>query len=162
MLYGHLHSIVLHALAERPRSGYQLMKHIQERTGIKPSTGSIYPLLDALRQKGLLTVKDVGRKRVYSITHSGRAELHQHPVEGMYDRIMEEWRIAQAATQKDAGAADAFRRIRSAGVFKSLEPELNELNKQLILAIARGVDPKTMKSIMADGARRLRKVKAWH
>ena len=49
MLRGFLRIVVLKALAESPKSGYALMKYIEERIGSKPSSGSMYPLLDKLK-----------------------------------------------------------------------------------------------------------------
>ena len=57
MLRGFLKIVVLKALAESPKSGYSLMKFIEERVGSKPSSGSMYPLLDSLKTEGLVEAK---------------------------------------------------------------------------------------------------------
>ncbi|MFH0979171.1 MAG: PadR family transcriptional regulator [Candidatus Woesearchaeota archaeon] len=73
MITGQLRCIVLKTLSEQAMSGYSLIKSIQEQTGSwKPSSGSIYPLLEDLLRQDYLTVKRSGRKKVYSITAKGR------------------------------------------------------------------------------------------
>ncbi len=75
-MISHLRLIVLANLARDDLSGYSLMKNIKEKTGCwKPSAGSIYPLLEELLQKNLVTVKKVDRKKVYSLTSLGKNEL---------------------------------------------------------------------------------------
>jgi len=75
MLAGNLRLLVLKLLSSKDMSGYDLMKTIYERTGRKPSPGSMYPLLEGLKQEGRMTVKEVGRAKRYSITESGKREL---------------------------------------------------------------------------------------
>jgi len=76
MVKSHLKMLVLKLISKEPLSGYSLMKKIKKTTGCwKPSTGSIYPLLESLRLHGKVQVKEDGRKKVYRLTSSGREEL---------------------------------------------------------------------------------------
>lgn len=75
MLAGNLRLLVLKLLSSKDMSGYDLMKTIQEKTGRKPSPGSMYPLLEKLKSEGRITVREVGRAKRYSITESGKREL---------------------------------------------------------------------------------------
>lgn len=59
-------------------SGYGLMKSIKEKTGKRPSPGSIYPVLEGLKSAGSVTVKDLGRLKKYRITPQGRAVLSDY------------------------------------------------------------------------------------
>lgn len=86
MYKGNLKIIVLKELSKKDMSGYSLMKSLAEATGKKPSPGSIYPLLDELRSNGLVSMKEEGRKKIYSLTKTGKEhakevsckdELHQ-------------------------------------------------------------------------------------
>jgi formylmethanofuran dehydrogenase subunit E len=77
MLAGNLRLLVLKLLSSKDMSGYDLMKTIKEKTGRKPSPGSMYPLLEGLKQEGRMTVKEVGRAKRYSITEQGRKELSE-------------------------------------------------------------------------------------
>ena len=75
MLSDFSHFYVILMLNEKPLHGYGLMKGFQNRTGKKLSPGTLYPLLQELEKKKLVTQKqeDVGKKRkiVYSLTKKG-------------------------------------------------------------------------------------------
>jgi len=68
---------LLELLQERPMHGYEMMKALEERSGgfYVPSAGTIYPTLQMLEDRGLVTSQEVDGKRVYSITDAGRAAL---------------------------------------------------------------------------------------
>lgn len=68
-----LRFLVLKHLGQHPLSGYRLASEIEEATGWRPSYGSIYPLLNTMREEGLLICKEEGRRKVYSLTKSGEA-----------------------------------------------------------------------------------------
>jgi DNA-binding PadR family transcriptional regulator len=73
-LRGHLKVLVYKALSDKPMSGYALMNLIAEKTGSRPSAGSIYPLLDSLATEGVLTFRETANKKVYSLTAEGKKE----------------------------------------------------------------------------------------
>lgn len=75
MKIGNLEIILLNILNKKPLSGYYLMKEIQNHTGWKPSTGSIYPLLIRWQNEGLLKVKKHKRSKIYHLTDKGNAYL---------------------------------------------------------------------------------------
>jgi DNA-binding PadR family transcriptional regulator len=66
---------VLELLAEGPRHGYDIIKGIEERRGVRPSAGSVYPTLQLLEDGGFVTSEQIDGKRVYTITDSGRELL---------------------------------------------------------------------------------------
>src|SRR5215467_3754536 len=68
---------LLELLQERPMHGYEMMKALEEKSGgfYTPSPGSIYPTLQMLEDRGLVSVQEVEGKKVYSITDAGRAML---------------------------------------------------------------------------------------
>ncbi|BDZ70849.1 PadR family transcriptional regulator [Methanobacterium petrolearium] len=70
---------VLHSLNEKPRSGYDLLKLISERTGggWTPSKGTLYPLLKQLDEEGLIEVSSIGKrsKIIYDVTPQGKKLL---------------------------------------------------------------------------------------
>jgi DNA-binding PadR family transcriptional regulator len=68
---------LLDLLQERPMHGYEMMKALEERSGgfYAPSAGSIYPTLQMLEDRELVTVQEVEGKKVYKITDTGRAFL---------------------------------------------------------------------------------------
>jgi DNA-binding PadR family transcriptional regulator len=74
---------VLALLAEGPRHGYQMIQEIAERSGgaWKPSPGSIYPVLSALQDEGLVDDEKVEGRRVFSLTDAGRAVVDERAEE---------------------------------------------------------------------------------
>ncbi len=77
-------TLCLGVLTERAMSGYEIKKHFEQafRHFFVAGFGSIYPALADLARDGLVTVESVeqaGRpdKKVYRITATGRAQLHQ-------------------------------------------------------------------------------------
>ncbi|MFW9786099.1 MAG: PadR family transcriptional regulator [Candidatus Thorarchaeota archaeon] len=70
------HFYILLMLNEKPLHGYGLMKRYENRTGKKLSPGTLYPFLQELEEKKLVTQKqeDIGKKRriVYSMTRKGK------------------------------------------------------------------------------------------
>lgn len=71
-----LYLLKLIGKAKEGISGYALMKQIEEETGgWRPSPGSIYPLLGALEQAGLICHRSAGDKKFYSLTEKGRENL---------------------------------------------------------------------------------------
>jgi DNA-binding PadR family transcriptional regulator len=72
---GDVKFLVLELLAEGPRHGYDIIKGIEERRGVRPSAGSVYPTLQLLEDGGFVTSEQIDGKRVYTITDSGRELL---------------------------------------------------------------------------------------
>lgn len=73
---------LLGLLAERPRTGYDIKKEVEERLAHfwSESYGHIYPMLARLRKRRLITMRAAGRRdgrqrNVYTITASGRRTL---------------------------------------------------------------------------------------
>lgn len=69
--------LVLDAVADAPRHGYEIMQVIEERSkgAYRPSPGVIYPTLQLLDETGLLRSTEKDGRKVYEITGAGRAEL---------------------------------------------------------------------------------------
>ncbi len=74
---GDMKFALLELLQERPMHGYEMMKALEERSGgfYAPSAGSIYPTLQMLEDRGLVTVQEVEGKKIYKITDTGQALL---------------------------------------------------------------------------------------
>ncbi|WP_316043427.1 PadR family transcriptional regulator [Actinomadura sp. CNU-125] len=68
---------MLALLAERPMHGYEMIQELDERTGgvWRPSPGSVYPTLQMLEDEGLVTSREDGGKRLFSLTDTGREEV---------------------------------------------------------------------------------------
>lgn len=78
---GFLALYILHALCREPKSGYDLLKEIDEKTSGAwvPSKGTLYPILTHLEEEGLITVVETGprSKNIFQTTKKGRVILRQ-------------------------------------------------------------------------------------
>src|SRR5579875_915432 len=74
---GDVKYLVLELLAEGPKHGYEIIRAIEERRGVRPSAGSVYPTLQMLEDGGFVSAEQVDGKRVYTITEAGRAMLNE-------------------------------------------------------------------------------------
>lgn len=72
---GYLEVLVLDELMQSSKTGYELMFLLKKRLGTRPSPGSVYPLLRKMLKKKSISVNIQGRKKIYSITLSGRKSL---------------------------------------------------------------------------------------
>ena len=67
-MQGYLKIFVLRELVKKEMTGYELMKSFEDFTGTKkPSPGTIYPLLNDLMKKGMVTVSAKDNKKIYRI-----------------------------------------------------------------------------------------------
>jgi DNA-binding PadR family transcriptional regulator len=91
---GGVRYLVLDALSERPRHGYEVIQVIEERSGgsYRPSPGVIYPTLQMLEELGHARVVEQENRKVYEITDVGRADLeaHREEVSDFYERFEED------------------------------------------------------------------------
>lgn len=74
--------LVLGLLADCPRSGYDIRKHVQDElsTVTNASYGTLYPTLHRLLEEGAVRVEEVIQdsrppKKIYHLTEQGKTEL---------------------------------------------------------------------------------------
>jgi DNA-binding PadR family transcriptional regulator len=74
---GFLKMVVLKIISQKPIHGYDIMQEIEAKTmGLwVPSPGSVYPVLEYLETKGYISMEEADRKKVYTITESGKKTL---------------------------------------------------------------------------------------
>ena len=74
---GFLSFLILFLLSKKPMHGKGLAEEIEKRKGEKPSPGTIYPALKALKEAGLIEEKKVsgGKTIVYALTDEGKFAL---------------------------------------------------------------------------------------
>ena len=79
LLKGHLDLLLLSVLAEEPLHGYAAIEELKRRGGFELPEGTVYPALHRLEAAGLLdsrwSSESGRRRRVYSVTRTGRREL---------------------------------------------------------------------------------------
>lgn len=115
---GDVRTAVLALLAEGPRHGYQMIQEITERSGgaWRPSPGSIYPVLSALQDEGLVDDEKVEGRRVFSLTDAGRAVVAERADE--IARVFEDNRADDDESDIRpliAGVASATMQVLSTG-----------------------------------------------
>jgi DNA-binding PadR family transcriptional regulator len=74
---GELPLVLLALIADRSQGGYELMGELERRFGptYRPSPGSVYPALSALRAERLVAQEPGSGKGAYRVTASGRQML---------------------------------------------------------------------------------------
>ncbi len=77
---------LLHSLKKKPKSGYDLLSEIKEKTGGTwvPSKGTLYPLLKRLEQKEFIKIKmkDIRSKNIFQITPAGKKMIAKAKKQG--------------------------------------------------------------------------------
>src|SRR6266480_3434189 len=93
---GDVRAAILALLREGPRTGYQIMSEIEERSGgaWRPSPGAVYPALSQLADEGLIAGEESGGRRAFRLTEAGREYVEQHP-----ERARGAW---ESAAQQEA------------------------------------------------------------
>jgi DNA-binding PadR family transcriptional regulator len=78
---GDVRSAILALLMEGPRTGYQIMSDIEERSGgaWRPSPGAVYPALSQLADEGLIVGEETGGRRTFRLSEAGREYVEQNP-----------------------------------------------------------------------------------
>jgi DNA-binding PadR family transcriptional regulator len=78
---GDVRAAILALLQEGPRTGYQIMSEINERSGgaWRPSPGAVYPALAQLADEGLIIGAESGGRRTFTLTDAGRGYLQDNP-----------------------------------------------------------------------------------
>lgn len=76
---GILSIYTLHSIKNQPKTGYDLIVEIKEKTEGTwiPSKGTIYPILKHLEEENLISVKEIGlrSKKIFMITNEGKKTL---------------------------------------------------------------------------------------
>ncbi len=72
--------LILDAIVQRPRHGYEIIQAIEERSGgtYRPSPGVVYPTLQMLEELGHTRVEELEARKVYAITAEGKRDLAEH------------------------------------------------------------------------------------
>jgi DNA-binding PadR family transcriptional regulator len=72
--------LILDAIAQQPRHGYEIIQFIAERSAgtYRPSPGVVYPTLQMLEELDHARVEEREARKVYAITAEGRRDLSEH------------------------------------------------------------------------------------
>jgi len=77
LLKSFLDIVVLSMLNGESVHGYHIIAVLHKNFGVLLSPGTLYPLLYRLEEKKLVTVKELKRKKLYSITPQGKRMVSQ-------------------------------------------------------------------------------------
>lgn len=113
-----LRTLTYHLLLEEPQTGYSLAKNIEERTGWKPSWGSIYPTLEKLEEQGHVKAKETGRSTTYTLTKKGitAAKKHQEDHSEAITKIIEQLHVLNEVSDDDLShAIEALNHLKESG-----------------------------------------------
>ena len=69
---GMLSFYMLWLLSKKAMNGQEIAEELGKRRGTKPTPGTIYPALKALRKKGLVEIEKKGRETICTLTKQGR------------------------------------------------------------------------------------------
>jgi len=88
---GGVRYLVLDAIADRDRHGYEIIQVIEERSAgaYRPSPGVVYPTLQLLEELGHAKLSEGAERKIYAITDEGRRDLeaHRDEVKDFYERF---------------------------------------------------------------------------
>ena len=111
---------ILHSLNKKPRSGYELLAEIKEKTqgNWTPSKGTIYPLLKHLEEENLIKTKSVDKraKHIFEITSEGKKSLKDIKKHGkkMEEKFVQSRKLmAEVKGREDTDIADKLFEIRA-------------------------------------------------
>ncbi len=74
---GMLRVWILKLISQGPKTGYGIIKEMQRKIGWQPSPGSVYPLLQMLREEGILEARPAGKKVYWELTPKGERYLNE-------------------------------------------------------------------------------------
>jgi len=123
---------ILGVLADGPRHGYEIMLTIEERRGVRPSPGSIYPALQMLEDEDFISGREVDGKRIYTIAQKGADLLATHrennpePEDGDVPPFVA--MMARGITAMH-GARDALKQIARSGKPEHIERAIGIIEK---------------------------------
>ena len=87
MAKGVLKYFMLKIISEGKTTGYEIIKKIEEHSGRKHSTGSVYQLLKSMQNEGWIKGIEKDGKTYYEITKSGKNKTKE------YDKIKNDYII---------------------------------------------------------------------
>jgi DNA-binding PadR family transcriptional regulator len=167
MMKGYLQIIVLKVLSKASQSGYGLVKEIEKETkGWKPSFGSVYPLLEHLKNEGCVQVKTEKRKKVYSLTSEGKEKLklmEQKKIE-MIDRMIEGMKVMELFAGKEHAhmAIENMEQLKKGRIpFRDVHSEAMDLHTVLFEMDVHnklGMHKDKVRAILKDATKKLRKL----
>jgi DNA-binding PadR family transcriptional regulator len=133
---GILTMYLLYSLQKKPKSGYEIISEIKEKTEGTwvPSKGTIYPLLRQLEKGGLIKVKTTEKrsKNIFKITPKGKKIILNTKKQGesMMKKFMKFRNLIIDMIEEDSEVLSTMMQIQNS-VFMSYKGKKNEVIKIL-------------------------------
>jgi DNA-binding PadR family transcriptional regulator len=133
---GVLTMYLLYSLQKKPKSGYEIISEIKEKTegAWVPSKGTIYPLLNQLEKEGLIKIKikEKRSKNIFMITPEGKKMLLNIKKQGesMMKKFMKFRNLIIDMIEEDSEVLSTMMQIQNS-VFMSYKEKRNEVIKIL-------------------------------
>jgi DNA-binding PadR family transcriptional regulator len=134
---GELRLVILQAISDKARYGYEIIKAIEDKVGgaYSPSPGVVYPTLTLLEELGYVVAENRSDgKKIHSITAEGSAFLlaNRETIEATFRRI--------AATATEQPAPQVVRALENLHFALRLRLERGSLTKAEAESIASVLD----------------------
>jgi DNA-binding PadR family transcriptional regulator len=133
---GIITTYLLFSLQKKPKSGYELISEIKEKTeesGV-PSKGTIYPLLKQLEKGGLIKLKTTEKrsKNIFEITPKGKKMILNAKKQGenMMKKFMKFRNLIIDMIEEDSEVLSTMMQIQNS-VFMSSKGKKNKVIKTL-------------------------------
>ena len=133
---GILTMYLLYSLQKKPKSGYEIISEIKEKTegAWIPSKGTIYPLLKQLEKGGFikLKAKEKRSKNIFEITPKGKKMIFNTKKQGesMMKKFMKFRNLIIDMIEEDSELLSTMMQIQNS-VFMSYKGKKNEVIKIL-------------------------------
>jgi DNA-binding PadR family transcriptional regulator len=149
---GEVRLALLSLLADGAAHGYDLMKRLEERSGrlYHASAGTVYPVLQQLQDEGLVAVRTVDGKKVYSLAPAGREEVsrRQEQIGAIWQRAERWHELGSHITPDTVALAIAVGQLAKTALRAAkAHPELGERIRAILVqavenvrAVASGVE----------------------
>lgn len=126
--------VILKILEDGPRHAYGVIKELEELTGVRPSTGAVYPVLKKLIREGLISVdvavlQDGREVKTYRLTDKGINYLSVHAEE-----LKEALRTAESLRKLKVAGCD-----RLLMVIRELVATADALSEEDLVELKRAV-----------------------
>ncbi len=145
---GEVRYLILDALRDKARHGYEIIQAIEERTGgaYRPSPGTIYPTLQLLEELGQIRGRDEAGKRLYELAPDGAKELEGHAEEitDAYERLR--------------GENDWLDATELHGLMKRLHRLMRGVGRAFRRGAIRRTELRTISQIVEDAVGRIEKL----
>ena len=109
MRRGDARYVLLDALREGPKHGYEIIKSLEQRSQgqYAPSPGTVYPTLQLLEDLGLVQADQGSQRRTFQLTEAGQTELLAHDAQVKAFWAQLEQPVLSTATQSELGFLQA-------------------------------------------------------